>query len=249
VFAVVAVMAAAAGLFGVLRGSGPATQVGDVPSSAAATPSHSSQPSTPTTDSDGTFRVARVDRAGTVVTVFVSSPGACRAWAPGQSIVDERADRVVISVTGERKSVDCSRAIDTAVQVRLSQPLGERTVVDGRAQGVNILVVRDADLPVVPAPWWEVPGDYSGLDGSWFGFGYTTPGGPDLHFTVRRGPFAQPVLEQVRIGSHDAAIVEVNGQDAVSWEARELVYTMILVPSEGATTSREELDSVLAQLS
>jgi hypothetical protein len=235
---------AAAGLLGARLGNDPAVPPGDVPATAATTPS----PSTAATDALGPFRVARVNRAGTVVTVFVTSPSRCRVWEPTNSTVDEEGDRVVISIAGAPKSVECSRSIDTPVQVALSQPLGDRTLVDGRDQDIEILLFRDADLPVVPTRWWEVHGDYSGLDGSWFGIGYTTPGGPDLRFTVARGPITGPVLEQVRIGSHDAVIVDFNRQEAVRWAVGDLVYSMTLSPSEGETTSRADLHDVLAQL-
>jgi hypothetical protein len=239
----------AAGLLGARPGSGPSTQVGGPPVTTAPTPSPSASPtSTGATGALGSFRVARVDRAGTGVTVFVSSPGVCRAWAPGESTVDEQADRVVISVFGAPEPVDCGRAIDTPVEFTLSRPLGTRTLVDGRGQDAAVLVVRDADLPVVPAPWSEVPTSYFRLDGSGWGIGYTTPGGPDLRFAVFRGQISEPVLEQVRIGGHDAVIVDLHGQEAVCWVVGDLVYSMTLIPTEGATTSREELHGVLAHL-
>src|SRR5690606_6485582 len=103
-------------------------------------------------------------------------PGACQAWTPGESTVDEQADRVVISVAGEPEPVDCGRAVDTPVEFTLSSPLGARTLVDGLNQSVSVLVVRDADLPVVPPPWWEVPASYFGLGGDSFFIGYTTYG-------------------------------------------------------------------------
>ena len=162
--------------------------------------------------------------------------------------MDEQADRVVISVSGAPEPVDCGRAVDTPVEFTLSRPRGARILVDGQGQGATVLVVRDADLPVVPAPWREVPTSYFGLDGSGFGIGYTTPGGPDLRFRVNRGQISEPALEQVRIGGHDAVIVDLDGQAAVRWAVGDLVYSMTLIPSEGATTSREELHSVLGRL-
>jgi hypothetical protein len=65
---------------------------------------------------------------------------------------------------------------------------------------------------------------------------------------VNRGQISEPVLEQVRIGGHDAVIVDLNGHEAVRWAVGDLAYSMTLIPTEGATTSREELHSVLARL-
>ena len=239
----------AGGLLSARPGADPATHVGDRAATATPTQSPSaSRASTPAARVPGSFLTARVDRSGLKVTVFVTSPGACQVWTPDGSSVDEQADQIVISVPGAPAPVECGRDSDTPVEVVLSRPLGARTIADGLAPDATVLVVRDSDLPLVPAPWWEVPIGFHGLTGTSFSVAYTTPGGPDLLFEMRRGQLREPVLEQVTIGGHDAVIVDFGGEEAVCWEVGDLVYSMTLIPGEGATTSREELHSVLALL-
>jgi hypothetical protein len=200
----------------------------------------------PVTDSP-VWRVARVDEAGTGITIYVNEADRCLTYQHPTTVVDERADAVIITATGQASSTDCSRTMATKVAITLSEPLGDRTLRDGR-DGYPVLTIRDADLPGAPMPWQEVPAEYSHLDGTRWGTVYTRPGGPDIHLDASRTAFSGTIVKPAQIGAHPGDIVVSGTEYRAHWMVDTVSYELRLVPGEAAQTSMAELESVLWQL-
>ena len=191
--------------------------------------------------------VARVDRTGLQLIVYVNplSLRDCVGYPSPQWAVDEGAPGVVkVVVTAKPERMDCSRTMATPVHISLSYPLGDRKLLDGRT-GADAVVLQDRYLPVVGAPWFEVPVGFTFVDGA-LSVHYTRPGGPDLHFTVKAGTVST-TGPTATLGSRQGVLVD--GPDpGVEWQVGELVYSMVLFPTEGATVSADQLLLVLNQL-
>ncbi len=243
--AALAVVAATAGVVAAVGPArSPSTVVGIPPTSEpAVSPRHDApDPVTPRS-----LRVAQVDRAGIALTLYVNpSPAQCRTFADAVATVDERVNDVVVSITGDGAATECERTMAAPIQVTLAQPLGDRTLW---SDGAVVRVFFDADLPEVPSPWHEVPVEFSELDGSFFDYVYTRPGGPELDFRVVAGtpPSAGPG-DRVALGSRQGTIFTGGDQNGVFWQVRDVTYILTLHPREGLTGSLDELHTVIAQL-
>jgi hypothetical protein len=193
------------------------------------------------------WQVARLDRTGLRLVIYVNplSLRNCTGYPSPEWAVDEGAPGVVkVFVTAKPDRMDCSRTEATPVHVTLSHPLGDRKLIDGRT-GADAILVQDRYLPVVGAPWSEVPIGFGFVDNS-LSVHYTRPGGPDLHFTVKVGTVAT-TGPTATLGSRQGVLVD--GPDpGVEWQVGELVYSMVLFPTEGATVSADQLLLVLNQL-
>ena len=193
------------------------------------------------------WRAARVDRAGTTLTVFVNPPKpGCQTYPSPHASVQESSDVVIVTVTATAAPAACERTVVTQFKVTLSQPLGGRLLRNGR-DGVIARAFFDANLPVIPAAWHEVPTDYISVDQSSWSIGFTRSGGPDLYFRAEAFRMADPGT--VPLGSHKGVVYPVR-QDSygVRWQVGDLMYSMELMPSEGKTCTQAELEHVISQL-
>jgi hypothetical protein len=192
------------------------------------------------------WEVVRVDRTGLQLVAYVnpSSLRNCMGFPSPQANVDEAANVVTILLTAKPDRMDCSRTMATPVHITLSRPLGDRTLRDGRT-GVDAIAFQDRYLPVVGAPWFEVPASFTFVHGG-LTVGYTRPGGPDLQFTVQVGT-ASATGPAVILGSRHGVLVD-GPQPGAQWQVGDLVYSMRLEPTEGATSSVDQVRSVIGQL-
>ena len=243
--AALAVVAATVGVV-VAVGSArsPSTVVG-VPRTSvpAVSPTHDApDPVTPRS-----LRVARADRAGTGLTLYLNpSREQCRTFADAIATADERVNDVVMTITGDGATTECDRAMAAPIHVTLAEPLRDRTLW---SDGVVVRVFFDADLPEVPSPWHEAPVEFSELNGSFFDYVYTRPGGPELDFRVVVGtPQGATLGERVALGSRQGTIFSGGDQNGVFWQVRDVTYILTLHPREGLTGSLDELHTVIAQL-
>jgi hypothetical protein len=212
---------------------GPSTVVGLAPTADPVTPR--------------SLRVAQVDRAGTGLTLYVNpSREQCRTFADAIATIDEGVNDVVVSITGDGRPTECERPMAAPIRATLAQPLGDRTLW---SDGAVVRVFYDADLPEVPSPWHEVPVEFSELDGRFFDYGYTRPGGPELDFRAVAGtPPGAGLGERVALGSRQGTIVTGGDQNVVMWQVRDVTYILTLHPRERLTGSVDELHAVIAQL-
>ncbi len=245
-----AALAVVAATVGVVAAVGPArspsTVVGVPPSSEPAVSVTQDAPDAVTPRS---LRVAQVDRAGTGLTLFLNpSRAQCRTFANATPTVDERANDVVISITGDGAPTECERTMAAPIHVTLAQPLGDRTLW---SDGAVVRVFFDADLPQIPSPWMKVTVEFTELDGSFFADDYTRPGGPDLEFRIVAGTSSDSGSgpgEKVALGSRQGTVVTSGDRYGVRWQVRDVTYTMMLQPREGLSGSLDELHTVIAAL-
>jgi hypothetical protein len=195
------------------------------------------------------WQIVQVDRAGTTLTVYVEPPaGDCRVYNNAKATLDERSDAVNIAVTATPgPGPDCTTAwAATLLTVHLAKTLGTRPVRD---HGTTRPAFLDRELPLVPAPWTKVSEGYGGfgIPPGW-DVGYTRPGGPDIHIQAHTGTVTRTPLKQVTIGSRTGITFADGSQVGLQWQVGSLVYTLVLMPTEGATSSPTELDDVLSHL-
>jgi hypothetical protein len=222
--------------------SGPSTMVGG----ATVTPDTPTPSAGALTDAVP-WRAARVSRDGITLTLFVNPPSSgCETYPSPTAHVNEQLDAVVITVTGTAEPADCSRIIATKLKVTLNDPLAGRVLKDGR-DGVTARAYLDAVLPVVPAPWFETTEDYLSVDQSGWSLGFTRPGGPDLMFWINVGHVSG--TPTVRLGSRKGEFYATGQSNhGVRWQVGDLVYSMLLLSSEGTTSSQSDLEQVVSQL-
>jgi hypothetical protein len=221
--------------------------VADVPEAPEAPEVPATAPPVPGAPADSvSWEVVRVDRTGLQMVAYVnpSSLRNCMGFPSPQANVDEAASVVTILLTAKPGRMDCSRTMATPVHITLSRPLGDRTLRDGRT-GLDAIAFQDRYLPVVGAPWFEVPASFTFVHGG-LTVGYTRPGGPDLQFTVQVGT-ASATGTAVTLGSRQGVLVD-GPQPGVQWQVGDLVYSMLLEPTEGATSSVDQVRSVIGQL-
>ncbi len=233
---------------GAIVAIGPSDDSSTVVGSSPTPTSAAAVTSTTPTNAAGSWRLARVDRAGTGLTVYVNpDPRACVVYTEAVPSVDERADAVIITVNGTGKTVACEERRVAQLHITLTQPLGTRTLRDGR-DGTIARAYLDSDLPQVPLPWFDYPTGFSELDGSLWMAGLTRPGGPDLRFSASVGTVSDLSGQPVTLGSRQGRIRQNGVTQVVEWQVRDLIYTMMLTPREGATTSLAEAQAVINQL-
>lgn len=193
---------------------------------------------------------ARLDRAGTGLTLYLATPGGCNVFGDATARVTEGEGDDQVTVEARSVPADCSRAVVTAVHTTIAHPLGRRLLRDGYT-GSAIRVFPDANLPVVPGPWTETPTDFfEQLDGTFMAVGYTRRGGPDLLIDITvNGTLDPSPVERVRLGSRPGVIDPgLANSYEVDWVVGDLYYQMRLEPSEGASISLSQTHAVIAQL-
>lgn len=223
-------------------GAGPSDQgATPTPSVVTPTPTATASPQSPDR-AGGSVRVAQVDRAGTGLTLYVNPDlAACVAYPDVTPVVQEFPDRVVVTFTGEGTRTDCDTTQVASREVRLAQPLGDRSLVDGT--GAAIRPFFDADLPQPPPDWGMVPSGFTDLDGSWFMLGYQIPGF-QVYISIQVGPSA-PGGDAVVLGSRSGVIVPVAQGYRLRWQVRDLTYELWVPPNEGDTANIEDLYTVI----
>jgi hypothetical protein len=204
---------------------GPSTVVGATPTSEPSVNLTTAPASGPTSQDPGvvspmSLRIAKVDRAGTGLTLYLNpSRDPCLTYPDAVASVDERANDVVVAITGKGVPTECERTMAAPIRVNLAQPLGNRTLwSDGRM----VRVFFDADLPQIPSPWMKVTVEFTELDGSFFADGYTRPGGPDLDFRIFAGTPPDSgggPGEWVALGSRQGTVVNQGDRYGVRWQA------------------------------
>ncbi len=248
--AAVAVVLVTVGIVAIGPSGQSSTMVGSSPTPISGPPNTPTTPTRPVGEPPpGSWRLARVDRTGAGLTIYVNPDRrTCQGYEDAVPVVEEHADTVVIAVTGAGKATACGTKA-APLHITLTHPLGTRTLRDGR-DGTTARAYFDSDLPQVPAPWSEVPASYSVLDGYGWSISYTRPGGPDLMFIAGVGGVGSATtVADVTLGSVRGAIIESDaGSYRVRWKVRDLTYMMMLVPREGATTSLAEAQAVINQL-
>jgi len=192
-----------------------------------------------------TWRVALIRRSGTDITIYVNPPARCWIYANPTVKVDEGASVVTLTVSGEPEPEECSRTRVVPVTVVLSRPIGGRELRE--PSGASILIERD-NLPAIPGAWWPSQVEFPYLDGTYWAAYYTRPGGPDLQFSVGRGAVTGQPGEEIRLGSHTGIVVPLRDKYSVWWQVGDLTYRMALEPSEGQTSTLDDLHSVVDAL-
>jgi hypothetical protein len=192
--------------------------------------------------------LARVDRAGTGLTLYVNPDQANCVVYPGLTpVVDQRPDRVVVTLTGAGTKTRCDTLRAAPITVTLSQPLGDRALVDG--SGTPIRPFFDADLPVLPAAWTAVPLGYAAVFGTNFVLvDYAIGTALDLEFIASTQPRSYPADGgEVRLGSRTGSLFTTGAVAGVRWQVRDLTYEMSLVPSEGEHATLDQLRAFIAE--
>jgi hypothetical protein len=167
------------------------------------------------------WQYARVDRAGTILTIF--AVGTCLE-AAGRA--DTRS--VVITVRLARQ-----RCAPVPITVHLATALDRRALVDG-ADGRIRTGFPDRDLPLPPpgAGYAEIPGSLSGgtADDPVSTVVWTRPGGPAVALTARTDRRAVapagPALGSARLGSRTGAYYRDGTALELRWAAGDLVYEL-----------------------
>jgi hypothetical protein len=221
----------------------PATDIGGGPATTA-------PPNTPISPGGAAVPIqeARLDRAGTGLTLYLNPPGDCAVYGNANQRVIEGDATVTLFISASPLPVDCSRAMVTRVDVALSSPLGARPLRDGDT-GATIPVFRDADLPRVPRPWTEVHNDFVNMNGTAWATGFTRPGGPDLDFLASRGQVEPASVERIQLGRRHGVIAPFGDHSyEVDWVVGDLLYQMRLSPSEGGSVSLAQTHAIIAQL-
>jgi hypothetical protein len=213
-------------------------------------PATAPPPVSPTVgDVPAPFVEARVNRAGTQVTVYINPPGDCTAYTSAHADALESDSDVRIMLLMHRAPADCDSAMVTTATVTLRRPLAGRTVIDGTA-GASVPTFLDANLPQVPAAWTEVHVGYTKLEAAALIIQYTGTGGPDLilHASTGGGLDPSPV-ERVQLGSHPGVIVPgLPHSYDVDWMVGDVLYQMRLEPSEGASVSLGQVHHIISEL-
>jgi hypothetical protein len=192
---------------------------------------------------------ARVNRAGTGLTVYVNPPGDCLIFGDASPTVSETDTTVRLILRATSLPTECSRSMVAKAPVVLSRPLGARTLIDG-STGNPVPTFPDANLPVPPAPWTEVLGDFTGLDGSALDYLFTRAGAPELMIAVSHGDQLDPSpVQRVQLGHHQGVIDEwgTNSYE-VDWVIGDLYYQMRLNPNEGQTVSLAQTHDIITEL-
>lgn len=215
-------------------------------------------------DNTLTWWMARLDRTGTKVTLYVTRPPEgipCEGtWSP-QAVTEMDADVVTVSVEdASAGGMGCPGSNSLApLRITLPQPLGNRTLADG-FDGGSRPVFREADLPEVPQGpdgWSEVNttfGANPGSEGLWT-VGYTRGGGPDIRI------YGYPPDQAPSVAADPVDTVEVAGARGtiyprsinhigyeLRWEASGVVYFLELSPTEGEKISLQLFRDVLTRL-
>jgi hypothetical protein len=194
-------------------------------------------------------RQARVDRAGTGLTLYVNPDQANCIVYPGLTpVVDQRPDRVVVTFNGAGTKTACHQVWAAPITVTLRQPLGERALVDGA--GTPIRPFFDADLPVLPAAWTAIPSEYGWLDGTYFDLGYQAIGtGREVDFSASTRPQSYPADGgEVTLGSRTGSLFTTpttGNVPGVRWQVRDLTYEMSLIPNEGQHATFDQLRALI----
>lgn len=229
---------------------------GEPPAGVVNTPSASASPNVP-------WGMAKVDRAGTTITVFVAPPDdrrVCQGEWEATATAASGSDRVIITSVGSPgpSSLTASGcphgdAFMAPVTLTLPAPLGSRPLIDAY-DGLERPAYREEDLPTVPGGgggWSEVHTSFGGGD-SWM-VSYTREGGPDVWIQGFRRDGAPapdgPSRGTVKVGSYRAVIyLRSTGTFEVRWETTKVVYTLTLQPSEGQSLTLSAFRTVLAQI-
>jgi hypothetical protein len=207
-------------------------------------------PSAPTTQAvrlppARSVQEARVDRAGTGLTLYVNPDLAnCIVYPDLTPVVDQRSDRVVVTFTGAGTKTACDQALPAPITVTLSQPLGDRALVDG--SGTPIRPFFDADLPVLPAAWTSVPDVYA--YGA-FVLAYQAIGTGFVIFKASTQPPSYPADGgEVTLGSRTGSLFTTGspgGGPGVRWQVRDLTYEMTLEPIGGQHVTLDQLRGLI----
>jgi hypothetical protein len=214
-----------------------------------------------------TWWMARVDPAGTKVTLFVSrpldGPPCTGAWRPQASFA-AGADAVTVTVSdGSPTGIGCASDNRLAtVELTLPEPLARRPLIDGY-DGVRRPVYREADLPRVPGGtegWSEVPATFSVPSlaaeplGAWM-VSYTRPGGPDINIrgypsehSLAAVPDTDPVGAVDVAGTRGAIYPLGPARFQLRWEASGVVYLLDVLPREGEREPLPAFRDVLARI-
>jgi hypothetical protein len=195
---------------------------------------------------------ARVDRAGTGLTLYVNPDLAnCITYPHLTPVVDQRPDRVVVTFTGAGTKTACDQVQAAPITVTLSQPLGDRALVDG--SGTPIRPFFDADLPVLPPAWTVVPGQYEEVTGTVSVLAYHEVGTGLVIFTASTQPPPYPAdLGEVMLGSRTGSLLTTGSSGnvpGVRWQVRDLNYEMLLQPTEGAPATLDQLRALIDEFS
>jgi hypothetical protein len=195
---------------------------------------------------------ARVDRAGTGLTLYVNPDQAnCVTYPHLTPVVDQRSDRVVVTFTGAGTKTACDQVQAAPITVTLSQPLGDRALLDG--SGTPIRPFFDADLPALPAGWTSIPGQYEDVDGTVFVLAYQAIGTGILIFNASTQPPPYPAdLGEVTLGSRTGSLFTTGSTGdvpGVRWQVRDLTYQMTLEPSRGSPATLDHLRALIDEFS
>ncbi len=177
------------------------------------------------------WQYARIDRTGTILTIFAL--GTCLEAA-------SRADARSVAITVRLAGRTCRRV---PLVVHLTAALGARALVDG-ADGRIRTGFPDRDLPLPPAgaDYAEIPGAPSGTAADPVStVTWTRPGGPDLRLTARpgrsAGPPAGPALGSARLGVRTGAYYRDGTALELRWDVGDLVYELAVRPAPPSPVS------------
>ncbi|MEQ4302972.1 hypothetical protein ABNF97_16510 [Plantactinospora sp. B6F1] len=212
--------------------------------------------------------MARMNRAGTEITVFVSRPldaPPCQGvWLPEATVT---AGTTAVTVTVSDRSptgAGCATSENlTPLRVALPGSLAERAFLDGY-DGSSRPVYREADLPVVPGGpdgWAETPGSFAApiaevrtVPGYWV-LSYGRVGGPDIiirghrpEHGMRGAPDGDPI-DRVEVAGNPGGVYRT-GPDrfVLHWAATGVEYVLTVVPAEGESVSLPMFREVLGRI-
>jgi hypothetical protein len=234
------------------------------PSPPVGTPDLTVSPPPPDTSADpppGSVRVVRVDRAGTGLTVRVNADVAtCSDYPNARVTLTETATTVILTTAPGTPVKECSGGpYGAIVHATLSRPLGTRSLRDDH--GAAVRAIRDADMPIVPAPWQEVVPTGAVWTGHEYSYDFTRGGGPDIlveimdHGSITDGQSysvgsgSVTGASAIRLGSRTGRIVPDGVTLDVVWEVGDLTYTLQILGTEGSAPADEQsVRAIVAQL-
>ncbi|WP_433222197.1 hypothetical protein ACQP00_22810 [Dactylosporangium sp. CS-047395] len=198
---------------------------------------------------------ARVDRAGTRITVYAAPQlGKCVERDPTHDNLLVADDKVTLSLDGAY--TDC--ADDTQVAARtfeLPQALGTRFLVDGRSPWGQPFVFTDADLPDLAAGGWsEQPPSWRGSGDAALTLRFTKAGGPDLRLLAERW---QPEPDgrtktpdhTIEVKGHRIDVYDGPDTRSASWFSSDAQGVHFTLEVSATAVGKSEFDALLNGMS